>query len=191
LQQFTSEVSPPIPGAGLAPDPQAGSVPTQLSNTFLDRLVDLAARSGAMAYRTDLTNRIIRAGEESLSVDEDIAFYQETLRLLRAPGAGPRPAALTPEEVNASFGPLQKRVVEILTLTNEAYATISETNLNPRSVLYRMTGPYSVRTIRPITPRYVATVVLISLIVALIVIAAAVAAETALRQFGLTRDLRR
>jgi hypothetical protein len=176
LRNFTAEaVASSSPGARPADGTQVGAAP-QLSDSFLDRLMDIAGRSSAMDYRTGLTDRIILAGEESLSVDQDVAFYQETLRLLRAAAAGSRIAVLKPEDVLAAFDTLQKRVVEILELTNEAYTTISATNLNPRSVLYRLTGPYSVQTLRSVQLPYLAMIGIVFLVVAGIAIALVLAA---------------
>ncbi|MDA1082758.1 MAG: hypothetical protein O2973_14045, partial [Gemmatimonadetes bacterium] len=183
LRSFMSDAAPAnVGGAGLGPDAQAGGVSTQLSDTFLDRLMDLAGRSSAMEYRTNLTDRIIAVGEEGLSVEEDIAFYQETLRLLRAAAGGARPAALRPEDVVQAFDQIQTRVVDILTLTNEAYVTVSAANLNPRSVLYQLTGPYSVQTLRIVTPGYLAMVGVAFLIVAGLLIALGVAGIALFRQ---------
>lgn len=190
LQSFSSD-SAGVNPSGVAPstDAQAG-VSTQLSDSFLDRLMDLAGRSNAMEYRTGLTDRILDAGEEELSVEEDIAFYQETLRLMRAAAAGSRPAALQPEDVATAFEGIQTRVVDILTLTNEAYKTVSEANLNPRSVLYRLTAPYSVQTLRTVDRGYLMMVGLVFLTVAFLVIAAGVAGAAVFRQSDFARGLR-
>ena len=157
----------------------------QLSDSFLDRLIDIAGQSGAMGYRQDLTNRIIAAGEEALQVDQDIAFYQETLRLLKEAMRGVRPAALKPEDVAIAFDQIQTRVVETLTLTGEAYELISSTNLSPRRGLYSIVGPFSVRTMSATSARGLAIGAMVTvlaaflLMVALAVVISLVRRETA------------
>ncbi len=151
LQAFSAEsLAPGVPK--LTEGTQAGA-PAQMSDTFLDRLIEIAGRSNAMDYRTELTNRIIDVGEEGLRIDQDIAFYEEALRMLNA-GRGSRGSAISEDDLTTVFDKIQTRVVEILDLTNEAYATISAANLNPRSVLYQLTTPYSVQTLRTVTPGY-------------------------------------
>lgn len=175
LNTFTADAAPRGLSAP-AGNTGDGAVATQLSDTFLDRLMDLAGRSGAMDYRTGLTDRIIESGEAALEVQRDIGFYEETLRLLRSASSGNRPATLSPEDVVTQFKQIQDRVVQILEFTNEAYATVSAANLNPRSVLYRLTGPYSVQTIRSVSARYLAMVTGLTVFLAGIAIAIGVAA---------------
>lgn len=155
LQTFAAE-STSSRGAVASGD-ASGAVSTQLSDTFLDRLIDIAGESGAMEFRQDLTNRIITAGEEGLAVDQDIAFYQETLRLLREAMRGVRPDSLRPEDVTEAFAAIQARVIETLELTSEAYERISESTLNPRTTLYRVVGPFSVRTVAARSAQSLAT----------------------------------
>jgi hypothetical protein len=160
LQTFTSDANASAPRVAgsqqMDTQPPGGmAVAPQLGESFLDRIIDMAGRGGAMDYRKDLTNRIIAAGDEALTVEQDIAFYQETLKLLRAAAAGSKPGiALKPEEIGPHFERLQERVVDTLQLTNLAYENISTANLNPRSLLYRLTGPYSLQTARAVSLRY-------------------------------------
>ncbi len=130
-----------LPEAALRPE--SGANAPQTTDSFLDRVIDLASSAGAVEYRKDLTNRMLAAGEEAIALESDIAFYRETLRLLRGASGGSRPGALQPEDVAKTFQDIQTRVVEILTLSNEAYATISASNLNPRGSLYSLRSPYS------------------------------------------------
>ena len=121
LQSFTAESGPTRSSVSSGDPPGGGDVSTQLSDTFLDRLIDIAGQSGALEYRQDLTDRVIAAGEEGLAVDSDIAFYQETLRLLREAMRGVRPDSLLPGGVTDAFAAIQARVIEILDLTSQAY----------------------------------------------------------------------
>jgi len=157
LQTFTAESGSSRSAATQGETSGAGGVSTQLSDTFLDRLIDIAGQSGAMEFRQDLTNRIIAAGEEGLRVDQDIAFYQETLRLLREAMRGVRPESLRPQDVTEAFDAIQARVIETLELTSEAYDRISESTLNPRTTLYRIVGPFSVRTVTARSAQSLAT----------------------------------
>jgi hypothetical protein len=157
LQTFTAESASSQSASTSGEAAGAGAISTQLSDTFLDRLIDIAGQSGAMEYRQDLTNRIIAAGEEGLQVDQDIAFYQETLRLLREAMRGARPEALRPEDVTEAFDAIQARVIETLELTSEAYERVSESTLNPRTTLYRIVGPFSVRTVAARSAQSLAT----------------------------------
>jgi len=183
LRAFTSEaVAPGV--QRFTEGTQSGATP-QVSDTFLDRLIDIAGRSSAMDYRTTLTNRIIAAGEAGLEAGQDIAFYEEILRSVRS-SAGSRPGDLKAEEVAAVFEQVQTRVVEILTLSNDAYAAISATNLNPRSVLYRLTGPYSVVTVRTVTPRFLMLTGLVVIMAGGLLITLAVAGATLFRKYRLS-----
>ena len=120
-----------------------------------------------MEFRQDLTNRIIAAGEEGLQVDQDIAFYQETLRLLREAMRGARPEALRPEDVTEAFDAIQARVIETLELTSEAYERVSESTLNPRTTLYRIVGPFSVRTVAARSAQSLATIGAAAVVIAI------------------------
>jgi hypothetical protein len=166
LNTFTAEAAPRGLAAPAGSSPGEGAAAPQLSDTFLDRLMDLAGRSSAMDYRTGLTDRIIASGEEGLLLQRDIGFYEETLRLLRAASAGSRPSALRPEDVTTQFKAIQDRVVRILELSNEAYTTVSAANLNPRSVLYQLTGPYTVQVVRAVSARQLAMVTALAVLLA-------------------------
>lgn len=144
----------------------------QFNDTFLDRLIDIAGQSGAMGYRQELTDRVIAAGEEALEVAEDIAFYRETLRLLRDAVRGKHPEALKPEDVLATFQQIQDKVVGTLTLTGEAYDLISSNHLNPRRGLFSVVGPYSYATVSHVSAR---TMVVVGVITVLSVFALLVA----------------
>src|SRR5690606_21172390 len=95
--------------------------------------------------------------------------------LLQAAARGGRPLALRPEDVTSAFADVQNRVIEILELTNEAYTTVSTSNLNPRSGLYRLVGPYTVQTLKPVTLQYLVTAGAVFLFIVGLMIAAAVA----------------
>ena len=156
LRTFSAESAAKGPAARPGTPDSAGGAMPQLSDSFLDRLIDIAGQSGAMEYRQNLTDRVIAAGEDGLKVDQDIAFYRETLRLLREAMGGARLDALRPEDVTKAFNQIQTRVVETLTLTGQAYDLISSANLNPRNSLYSIVGPFSVRSASTVSVRNLA-----------------------------------
>jgi hypothetical protein len=125
-------------------------VTPQLSDAFLSQLIDMAGRSMAVDYRTGLTDRIIAAGAEGAAVGQQLLFYQDALRRLRGPG-GDRSAPAG--EVARALEQAQGVLVEAVTLTNAVYKVLSE-NLTPSAMLYRLTSPFSTRTIRAGAPNY-------------------------------------
>jgi hypothetical protein len=163
LQEVLQSFQPGEPG------PQSGDIAgqtpgasVQLNNSFLDRLMDIAGRSGALEYRRELSDRIIEAGNQRLTIDRDISFYEDTLRVLRTSQSRSAAAALRTETAGAgnhmTFDKLQDRVVEILALANQAYEEISTQNLNPRARLYELTSGLSVGSTRAVSvPRILAT----------------------------------
>ncbi|MGE3341946.1 MAG: hypothetical protein AB7L71_00820 [Vicinamibacterales bacterium] len=178
LEAFAADERP----AGGPGGDATGSVSTQLSDSFLDRLIDLAGQSGAMEYRRSLTDRIIQAGEQALAVDQDIAFYQESLRLLREGGGRTRSDAPPPEDVSKAFDEIQAKVIETLTLTGEAYERISQAALNPNGTLYSVVGPFSVSTVPGVSLRPILVVWAGVVLLSFVLLSAAALAHAAWRR---------
>jgi hypothetical protein len=68
---------------------------------------------------------------------------------------------------------------------NAVYEQLSKHNLNPRTSLYAMTGPYSVTTQRAITLRGLAMYALLTIVVATILVPLACLVHNYFRQEGL------
>ncbi len=143
------------PGGPDLPNSPSGASPGDagLPESFLDSVIALASRSGAVDYRKALTDQELAFGRQALDIQDEIAFYTSTLRQLTgSPGRGG--AGAPREEIEASFDASKARVLSVLGLTHEVYEKISELNLNPRGSLYEVTGPFSVSTVRPMSERW-------------------------------------
>jgi hypothetical protein len=159
---------------------QPQDVTAQIGESALDQIVAMATRAAATDYRRELTDRIIAAAERSLSLQDDAAFYRESVALLRGSGSAGR---LPPTDVEAEIDELQNRLLGMLALVNEAYEMLSATNLNPSGEMFRIAAPYSVRTVRSAMAGRILSGVLVAFAASLVLVPLAVVGFVAGRDF--------
>lgn len=143
----------------------------RLPDSFLDSVVALAGRSGAVDYRKSLTEQELSFGAQALAIQEDIAFYTDTSRQSSSV-SGRQVSVLPRDEMETAFQGSQALLLEVLEMANELYDKISELNLGAQVHLYEVTGPTSVATVRALTERWLLNVGAFLLFVTAIVAAA-------------------
>ena len=124
----------------------------QFSDSFLDRLVQMASRSDDVGYRQKLTDDLIRERFESAALETEKAYYQSLKQ--RLSGARTAPANADTAAV------IEKRLKEAfdqvaVALEHEAALVrpISKNNLNPTTMLYMVTRPVAQEHVPPFTVR--------------------------------------
>jgi hypothetical protein len=146
----------------------------QFGETFIDRLIELSTQNNDVQYRQELTDRIIRESLVVASLDRERAYYEDLSRTARsqatAAGEAGREAVQT---VNAR---LQQAIDEILVSIDHVgaiYEEVSKRNLNPSTMLYAKTRPFSLTTRPAITLRTTFLLLGLTLLLALFVVPAA------------------
>jgi hypothetical protein len=118
----------------------------QLSDTFLDRIVEMSTQTQAadVAYRQDLAERLIREGVALSELDRDTAYYEQLEQSGRG-GSSPvkaAQAAAVLQRLKAAAEAVQRSIERLVTLYDE----LSEQRLNPTSTLYSVATPFAVKT---------------------------------------------
>ena len=154
-------------GAVAAPEPGAGSgelIPTvapgsetmmpQLGESFLDRLLEMSTMNSDVGYRQQLTDRIIQESVAVAALELEQAYYEDLSRSVADLGSRSTDAGdLT--IIKARFQGAFDQVVTAVDQVNAIYDELSTQNLNPTTLLYTVTAPFSMRTQRALSLRTV------------------------------------
>jgi hypothetical protein len=133
-----------------------------LSDSFIDKIVELTTRSTDVNYRQSLADDYRKAAMATISVKSAVEYDKQILELLRnARGGG---SAADAESFKSSIAAIRAEVRRLITKTNEIYQ-IESTNLRPSSQLFSMTAPPATRIERS---RSLATLALAGIAVLLI-----------------------
>jgi hypothetical protein len=183
----TPEGTPPTGGQG-SPLPGATALIPQFGESFIDRLVELSSQNNDVRYRQELTDRMIDAGQVAVGLEKESAYYESLLDSVRRPptaGAGNAAQAESARLIDSKLDEIYAATMRAVEQANAVYEQLSKHNLNPRTSLYAMTGPYSVTTQRAITLRGLATYALLTIVVATILVPLACLVHNYFRQEGL------
>jgi hypothetical protein len=154
----------PAGGEGRA----GGGMTPQVTESFIDRLVQLSTQTNDIKYRQDLTDRIIEDGVLLADLNRQAEYYDWTRKAF----AGGRQAQNTSleAEVTRRTNQVYSEVERSLDQVQAMYKLIAQQNLNPDTVLYTVTNPFVVTAARSLTLRTVALYLLVTLFGAVIVI---------------------
>lgn len=133
------------------PEPRSNGndvVMPQLSDSFLDRLVQMSNLGADQVYRQRLTEDLRGAATDMIPLREAVEFDRQLLEALRQGPA--RSASSTGAEVAAAIEGAKSQLRELITRMNEVYVTVSR-NLNPASDLYTVLGPPGTEIARAIS----------------------------------------
>src|SRR5205823_11883080 len=97
----------------------------QVSESFLDRIMDLSKQNTDVKYRQEMTQKIIDEGLVASALGRDIPYYEELLRRVPTSGSGGDSAALR-GATRGVYEALAKRIDQL----NMFYAELSAQNLN-------------------------------------------------------------
>jgi hypothetical protein len=157
------------PGTAAAvPDGRTGGVTPQLSESFIDRLVQLSTQADDVEYRQDLTNRIIADGMALADLSRQVDYY-ESMRKAFAITRQARNESLE-ADVTRRTKELHAEVSRNIERVEALYKLISQQNLNPDAVVYSITAPFLVRTTSSLTPRAIGFYFLLTVLAAMILV---------------------
>lgn len=120
-----------------APD-QGASVIPQVSDSFLDRIMDLSRQNTDIKYRQDMTEKVVEEGLIASALGRDITYYEELLRHLPS-GASSRADTVA---IRKATKAVYEQVVKGIDQANVFYAELSAQNLNAQAQLYTMSEPF-------------------------------------------------
>ena len=148
----------PEAGAGGAiprPAPGGEAMMPQLGESFLDRLVEMSTMNSDIEYRQQLTDRIIEESVAVAALEREQAYYEDLSRsvadLGRRSGRADRERELV--SVETGFEGAFDQVVVAVDQVNAIYEELSTHNLNPTTLLYTVTAPFTMRTERALSLR--------------------------------------
>ena len=142
-------------------------IPT-LGDSFLDRLLAIADETQDVQFRQDLTNRIIEAGQEIITVERERGYYARVGELMQSrPGSRGREMST---EVDARFETLYAAVAQRIEESDAIHAGLAAQNLSPRTGLFRITSPFSIVARRLVTARTLAPTGLFVLLVSIMMV---------------------
>ena len=158
-------------GAISRPAPGGEAMMPQLGESFLDHLVEMSTMNSDIEYRQQLTDRIIEESVAVAALEREQAYYEDLSRSVGDLGPGSRDADRESElvSVGADFEGAFDRVVAAVDQVNAIYEELSTQNLNPTTLLYTVTAPFTMRAERALSLRtavlYGALVFMLSLFV--------------------------
>lgn len=134
-------------GEGTAPaQPGSGLMP-QLSESFLQQIIQLSTQRDDIKYRQDLTDRVIKEGMDLARTEREKAYYDGLARSMAGWSSSSVDSAMTKQlqaRFEKAFQTLSASVDDVVAI----YEEISSKNLNPSTQLFTVTAPYSERTER-------------------------------------------
>ncbi len=130
----------------------ADAVTPQLSDDFLERLIQLTNQGQDIEYRQQVVDEIRDASLQLLPYQQEVEHYEELLRTIGASAAGGAPAT---DDVRQQMAAIVDDVAEAIQHLNAIYDRLS-LNLNPSTILYTVTAPPETRIERPVSARELA-----------------------------------
>jgi len=139
-----AKAAKPAPNAAAAGE----ALTPQLSESFLDRLIDLTGRSGDAAYRQRLADEYRGAMMATVPLQRAVAYDSVVVEQARSAGAAT--VRLDPATVRAQIASAKTAAGELVRKMNELYQLVSAT-MSPSAQLYTITGPPTTQTIRGVS----------------------------------------
>lgn len=160
----------------------------QFGESFLDRLTQMANQNTDVRFRQDLTERVIEEGVKAVGLEKDTAYYTDLIAALKTGGVRrpsaemPGDQASTAELVKARAAEALSDLVRSLDQINEIYTEISAHNLNPSTLLYTVTRPFTLTTTHALSLRTMAMAGLLVLVLTSLLASAAALAHAYIRK---------
>ncbi len=153
--------------------PESGgeTVMPQISDTFLDRVADLVAKSADAQFRQKIVNDYRKAMEAVIPVEQTVAYETALLNDLKSGNAqGPH---VEPAAVAADIETTRNELKVLVVRMNEIYREISR-NVYSQSQLLTVTAPPTTRLVRAVDPKRLALwgVVVVLLVLPLSIVGA-------------------
>ena len=123
----------------------------QLGESFLDRLVEMTRMNSDIEYRQQLTDRVINESVAMAALEREQAYYEDLSRPRVEPTDAGQESELT--IITAKFQGAFDQVATAVDRVNAIYDELSTQNLNPTTLLYTVTAPFTMRTERALSLR--------------------------------------
>lgn len=146
--------------------PQTEAVMPQLSDTFMERLVDLANRSSDLPYRQRIVDEYRKISGDIIPIQLAVSYDQELLQALSAGTGGGVDANTTLRAIDGIRNDTRALVVEVA----DIHSTLSR-NRNPATELFTTTAPPTTVTERTVD---VSRMILLGILVVLITLPLAI-----------------
>jgi len=114
------------------------TVMPQITDTFLDRLVQLSNMAGDQQYRQKLTEQMGVASLQMIPVQDAVDYDNQLLKSMRSSTS--KVTGTTAEYVRAELASSKAELRQMIVRINEIYQGVSQA-LNPSSQLYSLTAP--------------------------------------------------
>ena len=138
----------------------------QLSDTFMERLVDLANRSSDLPYRQRIVDEYRKISGDIIPIQLAVSYDQELLQALSAGTGGGVDANTTLRAIDGIRNDTRALVVEVA----DIHSTLSR-NRNPATELFTTTAPPTTVTERTVD---VSRMILLGILVVLITLPLAI-----------------
>lgn len=129
------------------------AVPTmipQLDSSFLDRLLEMNENRSDLNFRQQMTERIVAVGLKKVALEQEHTFYRDMVEDLSGRRMSQsREGAV--ERVEAKLSVIVSQLLKALDQLQLIYVELSAKNLNPRTLLYSISGTPEVVSERSIS----------------------------------------
>jgi hypothetical protein len=160
--QQPNTVTAPLPAS------PGQSVTPQLSESFIDRLVQMSTQSIDIDYRQNLTKRIIDDGAVLAEMKRQADYYEAMRKSFASVSS--RQEATVSADASRRLGQAYDEVARSLDQVQAFYALLSQQNLSPDTVVYTVTTPFLVRTTSGLSLARTLLYLFVALLIALVVI---------------------
>jgi len=114
----------------------------QLSDSFLDRIVDMSKRNSDVQFRQKMTEQIMKESLESVTRDKETKYYESLLQAVAKGEREQRFEVMIQTRIEMVIDELLASLEKIMQIYND----LSSRNLNPGSHLYTVLGAASTVT---------------------------------------------
>ena len=176
-RQAGAALPAPSPSATPGTSPARETVMPQISDTFLDRVVDLASTSADREYRQQLTDEIKNASLAIVPLEAAVRYDQELIDSFENPAGGSGQAAAVPTRFKELIEAVRASIVQL----NEIYQMASR-QLYPEAEIYRVMGPPFTQTQRTLSPMKLALGGVLTFLIAIPIVLALVLIHNRMRE---------
>ena len=125
---------------GSAASGSVSAVIPQVNADFFDKVMEIGQKTSDLEYRKSITERIIKAGDELVTLEKEARYYEEFLRLFQRRGFS-RAGEAQIVSCEAKYREIASQLVRSIQEINTIYEVIAKQNLNPDSLLYTVAAP--------------------------------------------------
>ena len=132
------------------PSPAGETVMPQISESFLDRIVDLTNQTADRQFRQDLVNQIKKAALQVVPLQTSVSYDQQLVNEFKAAPSRGAPSQAEVEAMRRQWDQVYAEVAKTIGQINEIYVIASK-QLNPVTELFTVTSPIQARVDRAVS----------------------------------------